>query len=585
MTKDCSYRLFLSEAEWRQLPEKLNDPYFAEIARTNRLAIDAIVATAGDYLELPAMLNSDDEVKRQFDQWRAGKVRIQRDAVAWFLERRDDDLKRLLMGVDYFLEHATWELIYEAARIQHADLGSGDIWYIISFCLDALGPELGRDRIARLVAMAKEGLQHYLDGIRNGDWWRRCDFNWGAAVHGNAGLCALAIEPFEPKLAATVLHEAERGIEFVVAAFPSGGGWIEGLMYQTTTIAHLTDFVAAHQRVKGSDFGIARNQNFVDALTYRMYMLGGDGVVLNFSNCNEQTREWAMAHVYWWSKRLDRSDLTAFEDAHVKDWRYAYGLFHDVEAFWYRDAFQPSEAVELQRLKHFREIDWLTWHGEHSWLAFRSGFSGGNHCNSDLGQFIFGIDGDRFLVDPGYGAGKPEQHNIPATRGMAPCATAKIFRVQERDNGFYLACDLSDDNPEMLHYHYRHVLLVDDRHLLVVDDIMARRGRRNGARFHMQTHLPVELNDDGFRIEGRQHTLQASLLKPVAQLRRADWEWRSLPVTTVSWCDAHDRVHSLQPVLFSPDAKTVSCEVADDILTLHIDGNTYRIELMEGILL
>jgi hypothetical protein len=339
-------------------------------------------------------------------------------------------------------------------------------------------------------------------------------------------------------------------------------------------------------RVEGDDLGLSRNQNFIDTFTYRMYMFGGDGRIFNFSDVSDVGNQCSLPHSYWWAQRCNRPDWTWFENQHVIPWGSTGGVFHAVEAFWYRPAFPDSSEPALEPLKHFQGLDWVVWRGERTWLAFRGGFNGGNHCNRDLGHFIFGAGQDRFLIDPGYGANHAGQHNSVTIRhqDQTDCATAPVFRLRPRPGGFYLACDLSDAFPHSLAFYYRHLLLIDDTHLLVVDDLLGRAGRRIGAAYHLQTCCPVQCTDDTLRLEGQEHTLAVRRLAPSDTPEVQDAEWRRRSYTVVSWHDASDRIHAVHPVLFSLAPAEASFSRQDDVLSLHLNGDTYRIDLAEGSL-
>jgi hypothetical protein len=317
-----------------------------------------------------------------------------------------------------------------------------------------------------------------------------------------------------------------------------------------------------------------------------MYMLAGDGRSFNFSDCSDLGNHWSMPHTFWWAQRCSRPDWTWFENQHVIPSTSTGGVFHDVEAFWYRPAFPTMEQPQLEPLKRFQGLDWVTWHGDHTWLAFRGGFNGGNHCNHDLGHFIFGVDKDRFLIDPGYGADHANQHNCLTIRhhGQTDCATAPIFRLRERPGGFYLACDLSDAFPHSLAFYYRHLLLIDETHLLLIDHLLGRAGRRLGAAYHLQTRCPIEFDHNTLTLHGAQHTLNVRRLAPADQLEVREWDWRGQTITAISWHDARDLVHTVHPVLFSLAPAEVSWRREDDVFCLQLNGAVHRIDLAEGSL-
>jgi hypothetical protein len=230
-------------------------------------------------------------------------------------------------------------------------------------------------------------------------------------------------------------------------------------------------------------------------------------------------------------------------------------------------------------------LDWLTWRGKRSWLAFRSGYNNGNHNNLDLGHFILGYDKERFLIDPGYGAVDTNQHNAITIRGadQAVGATSTVFRVREFPDGFYLVCDLKPAFPAALASYNRHLLFIDDRHLLMLDDILAPQGRRNNAQWHLQTRMTVEKQDERrMLLRGDSAEMTVKFLCGVRSLKAEEWTFREEGVTTISWRDEYDRVHSVHPVLFSFGEQPHECSFGRDCFVLSLGGKTYEIDLAEG---
>ncbi len=589
-------RLFLSRDEWEKLSERLEDPFFRRVFDNCLEALRLLDEQKGrDITDVPRVLGTS--APHRVSPARVLKNRLQRSAVAWYVTKEQRHLDFAAETLEYACLKMEWR-IKPWRGLRAADLHTGDLLYVAAFGLDVLGPYLSVAQEEVLVAALRDkGLAAYLDGVRLHDWWRHADFNWGTALHGNAGMAALAIQPYEPELAERVLAEAKDGIRYAIENFPAGGGWIEGIMYQSTTVGHLTDFVVPLYRLRGDDLGLLTNPNFHDSLTYRIYMTGGDGRPLNFSNSNERSLEWPLPHAYWWAQELARPDWAYFEDLHPKDWRDVHGLFHDTETFWYRVPHQKTALPELDRLRHFQGLDWVTWHGPKTWLAFRSGFGGGNHGNWDLGHFILGRGRERFLVDPGYGAQQTARHNAVTIRhrDQTDCATATIFRLRELENGFYLVCDLQPAYPHSLSVYRRHLLLIDDEHLLVLDDFTGRHGHRTTAKWHLQTRLPHEwrpgrpdpadagaTQDGELVVRGEEAEMVVSFLAPIRFFEAKEWEWHGSAVTTFSWREDWDHVHSIHPVLLSFTAERAECTVELDCFTLTVGSSTYRIDLAEG---
>jgi hypothetical protein len=424
--------LFLSGPEWERLPERLEDPFLAQLQEANLVVLAGMPEDPEDFAKRSAGWGNSN-----LPCSRALRAALTRSTVAWYLTRDEHHLDYALRALDFACERAPWVAGPGANDgLRGADLATGEMLYCLAFAYDALHPYLdSARRDACLDAIVDKGLAHYMTGVELEDWWVRCDFNWNPALHANAALAALAIAGQRPEVAARAMAMANEGLPYLMPAFLPGGGYIEGLLYLDTTLGHLTDFVAAYHRVTGDDLGLCANRNLADTLTFRRKMVGGDEMIYNFSDAHERPPR-PLPQVFWWARALGRPDLAAQEDL----WRPSTmrrGLFNDIETFWYREPGQAAEQAPPTRLDHYPSLDWLTWRGEQTWFAFRSGSNGGNHDNDDLGNLILGHGGERFLIDPGYGAAVASQHNCPTVRRREQTdgATAQIDCRRQREAG------------------------------------------------------------------------------------------------------------------------------------------------------
>jgi hypothetical protein len=510
--------LFLSPAEWAGLQDKLSDPFFAAMAEKNRRAIALYDSRRGEtLLVVPPYLDSLISPVAGLS-YRVIKGRLIRAAIALHASGDESAWPFALETIDFLLHREYWHvsLGHKGARLQHFDLKMGDLLYDAVFALEAFHERLDPERRAGLLELViEEGLGAYLRGWEAREWWREANFNWAAATHGNAGLAALAVATIQPELSSKVMGHVRHGLAVLIESLPLDGWWTEGLMYQTTTIGHLSDFVIALYRVTGDDLGLAQNARWIEFLDTRPYALAPDGKALNFSNCPTALEESFSPQMYWWAHRLGCPAWTAFLDLTCKRWPHTTGLFFDVEAFFYRPAHPPLEAPkQLARLRHFRGLDWLTWRGPSVWLAFRSGNNNGNHNNFDLGHFILGRGRERYLIDPGYGFMATSQHNAVTIHGQDQTkgATARILHHREIPGGLHIACDLRECYPYIVEHHVRHLVLLADAHLFVIDDLRARNGIRLGAKYHFQSEFPAEVTRGGCRIVGNEGSLALTSL-------------------------------------------------------------------------
>lgn len=574
------FRLLRDRSHWEGLRAALADPFLARIAADNRRALDLLQVPRSHTEAQPRHLD-DPTSKATAAPWRVDKVHLARGAVAWFLEGRSEDAADLVALVDHLLV-ADWGItpIYGSNGLRWFDLRTGDVAWKAAFAIDVLAEVIGPARTAAMAKrIAEELLPAYLRGVAEQEWWSACDFNWAGGTHAQAGFAALAVLEDHPEIAQRTLAAVRRGLIPLLEAFPADGAWIEGMMYQTTTLAHLTDFLAAHERVLGDDLGIPDLPSVRACVRHRQEQLGGDGRPFNFSNCNEHTIECWLPQAYWWARRLNDPALVAFEDRMVKTWSDVHGLFHDVEAFWYRDAGQASQARPTRAIHHFAGLDWVRAECGDWWLALRGGRLGGNHGNSDLGQLILGHGTTRWLVDPGYGAGATEQHSLPAIRGHGQTdrASGPIVRRVSANGDLHVAVNLRAAHPFVLDRWIRHVLVLDGRVAVLVDDLLGAEARRLSARFHLQVRGEVAVTDDGAKVRQGDETLNIAV-GGTPELETRAWSWAEHDLVDLSWRPWPDTIAQVQTTVFRRDDAQVTITHGDGTTTITVDGTSWRLD-------
>jgi len=554
--------LYLDHDQWKNLRVTLKDPYFKDIHERNIRHLDD-----------PGLkkVSPDTNV-------RLLKKGLQRSTVAWYITGDSVYLDMALAVLNAACQSEYWKV--EPPGLYHinaADLRTGELLFIVSFGYDALYPYLDDQlRHQCIEALIEKGLGAYLAGHAMKDWWVDCDFNWNSALHGNAGIAAMVIRNADVKLSDHVLDLVQRGLPHMISSFYPGGGYIEGVMYQGTAIAHLTDFIVPYYELSGNDLGLLKNEDFHNTLSFWIPMFAPDNKAYNFSDCSEGGT-YGIAHGFWWARQLDRPEWAWDQERRTKTEPERMGLFHDVEAFWYRIPYQESVVPELPRLMHFNGIDWAMWRGTKSWLAFRGGYNGGNHDNDDLGNLILGYGKDRFLIDPGYGANKASEHNCITVRGheQADCANSKITRAFENREGFYIECDISEAFPHSISHYNRHLLFLDDEHLLLIDDAKGKDGNRLWVSGHFQTRFPVERSGKGWHIFGKYDTCRVDLLFDYGRINEEKWNFGG-PINRLSYKNLYDSNHSVQPVLFSFEDVPYSYETTPKGFCLILGKNKHE---------
>lgn len=563
--------LYLDQNQWENLSAYLDDSYFKGIHERNLLALKELEQ---EIFESPTNV-------RVLKKW------LERSTVAWYITREPvylDIAKKALMAS---CRSNNWKAEPPGRyHINSANLTTGELLFNVSFGYDALNKYLDelqkRECIKTLI---EKGLRAYLEGHVTRDWWVNCDFNWNSALHGNAGIAAMVIRNANPELSDFVLQLATEGLPHMIKSFYHGGGYIEGVMYQGTAIGHLTDFIVPYYKLTGEDLGLLENKDFHQTLNFWIPMFSPDGQAYNFSDCNDKGSLYGIAHGFWWAGKLNRPEWAWDQERRTSKGIGRGGLFHDVESFWYRQPHQESRSIKIPRFLHFDGIDWAMWRGEKSWLAFRGGFNGGNHDNDDLGNLILGYRQDRFLIDPGYGANKASEHNCITVRSheQSDCATGYIRKAFEHETGFYLVCDIREAFPHTVSHYNRHLLQIDDDHLLLIDDVAGTNDRRLWVNGHFQTRYPVERTGKGWEIHGLNDTCKIHLLFEFGPLTEVEWDYMG-QITKLVYKDLYDRTRVVQPVLLSFNDVPYSFTSTAEGFSLEMEGKTYEFQFQNGAL-
>lgn len=580
--------LYKSREDWQNLNTYLDDPFFRRRYENCRKAYQLLQDMRGDsVVDVPHYLDQprQPDYKPIFN--RVIKDIAERAAVLWFIDQRQEDLDYLWESLRYFIKHGKFRCEERVCGGHglHADLETADASYICGFCLDTFRELLPDDiREGLIDRLRNNTLPAYLEGVKQGDWWRYANFNWGAALHGCSGVGALALWGHDRAFAEQVLTQSIDGLAYLYDGLADGGFCTEGQMYQTTTMCHLAEFLMPWHRISGRDLGFLNN-GFVElSCDFHMHMQGGDGGALNVSNMFAGTTERGGPHFYWWARQYDRPEWASYEDQVARPWSDTHGCFFDVAAFWYAVPHQPRQTAALKPLLHFPGLDWANFHKGALWGAVRFGYNAHNHNHKSLGSFILGYGSDRFIVMPGYGAGQPSQHSTVNVGPQVEAARAPIIRTRDWHDGCWIVADLQPAYQNRCQYLFRHFLILENKHLLLIDVACGKNGKRPGLQWYLQSYQPMEACDDGLRIAGQQHELTVRHLTPCSADTVDSWDFRGRDVQRANWHNSVDEVSGVHASLLSVDMPACTWQVSLPELSLTLNGRRYDIHAFDQTL-
>lgn len=558
--------LFLDAEAWQTLDAKLADPFFADLHQRNLQALACLQtqANGGRIFDVPETLGEEPAVYGYPAVWpsRVCKNILCRATVAYYITKEQAYLDYAIAAMDAACELDEWHCHAPQMGLRGANLETGDLLFALAFGFDALYPHVSDDQRQRYIACLRDkGLAAYQKGVEEGDWWIDNSYNWNPSLNGNAVIAALVLLPHEPLLAKNVISFALPRVGLHMHKYLAGGGYSEGPMYQCTGVGHMSDMVIAWHRQTGDDLGLAEHSGFIDTMALWSYLIGGDGRIMNISNCDEFGHEYNAAQVAWWARHLQRPDLLDYHHKMQRPWQDTHQLFYDVEFFWHQEAHQPVEAPDVSGLKHFPEIDWLSYKADDIWLMICGGWNGGGHHNQDQGHLILGYGKERFLCDPGYGKSTMDQHNTFKVQGQNAChgCLCPLEHIESFSDGFYATVNLQSAFPFATAFCRRHFIVTENKHILIIDDVAGQYKEWSDGyqekvfadpTWYWQTRLPVEIADNTFKINGKRHSLQVRMLAAIGAIQQKEWDHQG-QIRTLSYRSYANNQRNIMPCVLS----------------------------------
>ncbi|MBI5724936.1 MAG: heparinase II/III family protein [Planctomycetes bacterium] len=355
------------------------------------------------------------------------------------------------------------------------------------WCGDLLSDE---ERLTFREGVMNRGVRVYLRSLLEyHDWWvDNMTTNWDGVCHGGCGLAALAFYDEDAEARAAADMAWEHVLKFLKAVTRQDGGGDEGVMYWRYGVEFGHYLATAAARVFGDDKGLFRD--YADKLAgyWDAYMQASDGLYANFNNMDERTFGLAPLGNAPQLEGGTSACLAALFESHVPGgdrlllWAADNGhsafYFKGVSPFYFlwrrADAPQAEEKPKLQDAVLFRGNGHAVLQSARLWLAFNGGWvSDRSHFNCDLGTFILVSGGERFVNDPGYGKWQTGEHSTILVNGKSQPkdARAKYLRLGSGEGFHYLACDLSSCYDSDLSRFIRHLVMVDGRFIVILDDL------------------------------------------------------------------------------------------------------------------
>ncbi len=405
----------------------------------------------------------------------------------------------------------------------HEGMAAGNL----ALAYDSFAPLLRAEERRPWQQMLRRFLDLYVETADRRSWTVTTIANANPVGNGGCGLAALAMWREAPRLARRSLEHARANIRrWLDYCHGPYGGNTEGAQYWQYGMENFLRFALALERAAGSDDGLLSHPAVKNAMNMVRLGLSNDGAMHGVNDTvpmpiggniawfaaarrGDVLGLWYGDHAWRWLMRRRRQGKPAVYGCPLRD------------ALLYRPAVGLSaKAPLLPEAICLPDIQCATLRSAPRWnAAWVAGLKGSrppytHHNQPDTGSLWLDVHGERLLIDPGYYKGKSEYHCLPLIGGTGPKPprewTGRIIACESRDGIRYAACDATAAYEQAQRVR-RHLLLLEEGALVIIDDIVAKQP----ATLLFQCGAPtVAKSTASWLIKGRKTALAVSCFSP-----------------------------------------------------------------------
>ncbi|MFB3882371.1 MAG: right-handed parallel beta-helix repeat-containing protein [Armatimonadota bacterium] len=375
--------LFFTAADTAALLAKTSDPLASSMW-------EAILREAGSFVA---------EAKAQPKDDRSTRYWSRRVVTLGFAYALTHDGSYGAAGVEFLMRGAANDSWY-AGKWEMRD--TGEAMGALAIGYDWLFPVLTEEQRAFVRdVLVKQGLEPMAQCDREGEWWTSWyRGNWGAVIHANGGLAALAVLGEEPR-AADWVRLCERKLWHYVMAMGEDGGWGESGSYGSYAWSNGLIFLASLRRVTGDD--LFDNIRLRQLPYWFINILEPDHRrLIPFSNCGLGVSE--SPEVLALLAREYRDGIVQSAAKELMAQRESADVF----AFlWYDPGLAAAPLSDLPTTKMWPDLGWGVMRS--SWddpngvlLGLKGGQRDWDHQHHDMNSFVLYAYGKPLIVDLHY---------------------------------------------------------------------------------------------------------------------------------------------------------------------------------------
>jgi hypothetical protein len=366
-----------------------------------------------------------------------------------------------------------------------------------------------------------------------------------------------------------VLATAREDVQTPIRALPPDGSWPESVNYWGVFLHGLIFYGAVMETATGTDDGVFALPGVRNAGWFPMYFTPR-GVPAGY---NDGMNAGACPFMHLLAERFDLPAWTHWADAYAgteadgsnrsSDW---YTILWRSTAIPFGDRAVVTEAgdlpapkrladaMSLDTMKVYDEVRWAalasSWPHPELYVSFKSGYAapGFGHTSRDLNAIQVICGGEPLIRRSHDYRTPPSGYSTILIDGEAQQAGNGTILYREQADRFRVIAAEADRSfgPEVTRVR-RHVVMVDGRYLVVLDEVAAERP----VRITFVAHTPGEL-EPGYgacAVVGRKTNLGLRFVGPEVQLATVDPP--PCVMTQLTRAGLHATTHALTGILLA----------------------------------
>ncbi len=379
----------------------------------------------------------------------------------------------------------------------------------------------GAQRSALATAITSNGLVPQAVAYTTGAEWTTTSGNYNIVANAGTIVAALAVQEFDPDIAASSYGAAMASLQHGLAGF-AGGGYREGFQYWSYALHHLVLLGSALRNSTGSHQGVLQAPGIAETGDNALYLIGPSRVPFDYGDSKAISA--GIPALFVLADEFNRPELRnlAVEHAQLEN-------INQFALLWF-DPTKPTStpagaALPLDRRFSNSGVVTLrsSWSSEALFVGYKSATPTDNwHPQLDAGTFVLDALGERWATElgpddyslPGYFDGLPNGQRwsyyrnraegsntlvIGSRRGadQIPTAESSIAALRSAADTAHSVSYLNASVEDVASTWKRGIRLINSRSEAVVQDEVISSSGNLDIWWNMHTDADITISADG----------------------------------------------------------------------------------------